>query len=99
MIDFLRDTDVLIMDTQFDAEEYRQHAGWGHGCLDAVVELALQAEVRTLCLFHYDPDHNDAKISQMLAHARRVVANHKGKLKVKAAREGMTIELPAGAQA
>ena len=99
MVDFLRDTDVLIMDTQFDAEEYRQHTGWGHGCLDAVVELALRAEVRTLCLFHYDPDHDDARISQMLAHARQIVAARKGKLHVEAAREGMTIELPATARA
>ena len=37
MIDFLRGTDVLIMDTQYDAEEYKHHTGWGHGCLDDVV--------------------------------------------------------------
>ena len=71
MIDFLRGADVLIMDTQFDTEEYQQHTGWGHGCLDDVVALALQAEVKKLFLFHHDPNHDDAKISQMLAHARQ----------------------------
>ena len=71
LIDFLRGTDVLIMDTQYDAEEYKRHTGWGHGCLDDVVALALEAEVKTLFLFHHDPNHDDAKISQMLAHARQ----------------------------
>ena len=95
LIDFLRGTDVLIMDTQYDAEEYKRHTGWGHGCLDDVVALALEAEVKTLFLFHHDPNHDDTKVSQMLAHARKLVAIRKGKLQVEAAREGVTVELPA----
>jgi len=94
MIDFVRGTDVLIMDTQFDAEEYQQHTGWGHGCVDAVVTLALHAEVKTLFLFHHDPNHDDKKVSQMLAHARKLIAGRKGGLRVEAASEGMTVELP-----
>jgi ribonuclease BN (tRNA processing enzyme) len=95
MIEFLRGSDLAIMDTQYDAEEYKEHTGWGHGCLDDVVALALEAEVRTLFLFHHDPDHDDAKVSQMLAHAREIVAARNGKLHVEAAREGVTVELPA----
>ena len=98
MLNFLRGTDVLIMDTQFDAEEYQQHTGWGHGCLDAVVALALQAKVKTLFLFHHDPNHDDKKVSQMLAHARKLVASSKGALKVRAAREGMVVDFPAAAR-
>jgi phosphoribosyl 1,2-cyclic phosphodiesterase len=93
--DFLRGTDVLIMDTQYDAEEYKQHTGWGHGCLDDVVALALEAEVKRLFLFHHDPNHDDAKVTRMLAHARKLVKGRKGKLQVEAAREGATVELSA----
>jgi ribonuclease BN (tRNA processing enzyme) len=89
MIDFLRGTDVLIMDTQFDTREYQQHTGWGHGCLDDVVALALEAEVKQLFMFHHDPNHDDAKVTQMLTHARELVAARKGKLHVEAAREGV----------
>ena len=99
LIDFLRGTDVLIMDTQYDAEEYQRHTGWGHGCLDDVVALALAAEVKTLFLFHHDPNHDDAKVSQMLAHARKLVAARQGKLQVEAAREGVTVEMPAAVRA
>jgi len=94
MIAFLRGTDVLIMDSQYDSEEYEHHTGWGHGCVDDVVELALQADVKRLFLFHHDPNHDDVKISQMVEGARRLVAERKGTLVVEAAREGAAVELP-----
>ena len=97
LVEFCRGVDVLIMDTQYDSHEYQAHAGWGHGCLDEVVSLALQAEVGQLFLFHHDPDHDDAKVRQMTEHARRLVAEKRGRLKVDAAREGLAVELPVRA--
>lgn len=94
LIDFLRCVDVLIMDAQYDRPEYQRHIGWGHGCLDEVVALALEAEVKRLFLFHHDPDHDDAKIDQMVADARQMVAARKGALQIDAAREGLTVQLP-----
>jgi len=94
MIDFLRDVDLLILDSQYDSEEYQEHLGWGHGCVDDSVTLALQAGVKQLSLFHHDPDHDDKRIAGLVRHARQLVAKQKGQLKVDAAREGMTIKLP-----
>jgi phosphoribosyl 1,2-cyclic phosphodiesterase len=93
MIEFIRDADVLILDSQYDRAEYKRHIGWGHGCVDDSVALALTAGVKKLCLFHHDSDHNDKKIDTFLKYARQLVAKAKGKLKVEAAREGMTIKL------
>lgn len=93
--EFIRDADVVISDAQYDAEEYRAHVGWGHSCVDDVVELAMKAGVKELFLFHHDPDHDDQKIAQMLAHARSLVAAKGSQLKVEAARERMTVTLPA----
>jgi phosphoribosyl 1,2-cyclic phosphodiesterase len=93
LLGFVRGADVLIMDAQYDREEYRRHVGWGHGCVDEVVALALEAGVQRLFLFHHDPDHDDARISQMAAHARQLVARQKAALKVEAAREGLELEL------
>ena len=94
MIEFLRDVDLLILDSQYDSKEYQQHLGWGHGCVDDSVALALQAGVKQLSLFHHDPDHDDKRIDGLVKHARQLVAKQKGKLRVDAAREGMTIQLP-----
>jgi phosphoribosyl 1,2-cyclic phosphodiesterase len=96
LADFLRGTDVLIMDSQYDASEYADHVGWGHGCLDDVVALALAAEVKHLFLFHHDPSHNDAKVEEMTAHARRIVRDHQACLEVDAAREGLAVQLGGG---
>jgi phosphoribosyl 1,2-cyclic phosphodiesterase len=93
MIEFLRGTDVLILDSQYDSVEYKQHAGWGHGCVDDSVELALRANVKRLFLFHHEPDHSDKQMDALLKHARKLVTKQKVKLQVDAAREGMVIEL------
>jgi phosphoribosyl 1,2-cyclic phosphodiesterase len=93
MLDFVRDADVLILDSQYDRAEYKKHTGWGHGCVDDSVALALKAGVKKLILFHHDPDHNDRKVDAFLKHARALVKKQNGKLKVEAAREGMTIQL------
>jgi phosphoribosyl 1,2-cyclic phosphodiesterase len=94
LIEFLRDVDVLILDSQYDSAEHKKHLGWGHGCVDDSVLLALRARVKQLYLFHHDPDHDDKKIDDLLKHARQVVRKRNGKLKVDAAREMQAIELP-----
>lgn len=99
MIEFIRGAEALILDAQYDAEEYPSHAGWGHGSVESAVELALRAGVRTLFLFHHDPDHDDAKVDSMVASAREQVARSGGRLAVEAAREGLKVELAALRQA
>jgi phosphoribosyl 1,2-cyclic phosphodiesterase len=95
LVDFIRDSEVLIMDTQYDCEEYKQYVGWGHGCVNDVVSLALDADVKQLFLFHHDPNHDDEKVRKMEAAARDQVESLKRSLRVQAAREGATVELPA----
>jgi phosphoribosyl 1,2-cyclic phosphodiesterase len=95
MVDFLRGVDVLIMDAQYDAEEYRAHVGWGHGCVDDVVNLALEAGVKKLLLFHHDPDHDDRKVGAMAAAAAEQARASGAGLQVEAAREGDTFSIGA----
>ena len=93
MIDFVSGVDVLILDSQYDRAEYEAHIGWGHGCVDDSVALALKAGVKKLVLFHHDPNHSDKKVDSFVAYARRLVAQARGKLIVEAAHEGMTLKL------
>jgi phosphoribosyl 1,2-cyclic phosphodiesterase len=95
MIQFLKNSDVLIMDAQYDRQEYAEHVGWGHACVDDVVALALKAGVKRLFLFHHDPEHDDAKITRMVQAARKLVKASKASLQVDAAREGQAVELAA----
>jgi phosphoribosyl 1,2-cyclic phosphodiesterase/CheY-like chemotaxis protein len=90
LIEFIRNADVLIIDSQYDCAEYELHAGWGHACVDDVAALATRAGVKQLFLFHHDPTHNDERVSRMLAHARQIVGSG---THVEAAREGLEVVL------
>jgi phosphoribosyl 1,2-cyclic phosphodiesterase/DNA-binding NarL/FixJ family response regulator len=93
LIEFIRDCDVVIMDSQYDGVEYKSHIGWGHTCVDDAVALAVIAKVKKLFLFHHDPDHDDAKVDSMAEWARELVAIHGSSLEVEAAREGVEVTL------
>jgi phosphoribosyl 1,2-cyclic phosphodiesterase/FixJ family two-component response regulator len=94
LADFARGSDILILDAQYDAVEYESHVGWGHSCVEDSVMFAIEANVKRLFLFHHDPDHNDEKISRLVASGREVVAEKGSDLIVEAAREGLEIVLP-----
>lgn len=91
LVQFLHDVDVLILDTQYTADEYKHRAGWGHGCLPDSVKLAIEAGVRRLLLFHHDPSHDDQQIDQMVASARALAGG--AHIKIDAASETQPISL------
>jgi phosphoribosyl 1,2-cyclic phosphodiesterase len=92
-VNFIRGADILILDAQYDADEYRAHAGWGHSSVDDAVDLALRGEVQQLHLFHHDPSHNDEKIDALLDQARQMAAHRGSSLQIEAAREGAVLAL------
>jgi phosphoribosyl 1,2-cyclic phosphodiesterase len=93
VVEFIRDADIVIGDTQYDRVEYPARLGWGHTCADDAVELAIRAGVKHLFLFHHDPDHHDEKMVSMISEAEQRVAAAGAHLIVSAAREGAEIVL------
>lgn len=93
VVDFLRGAEVVIADSQYDALEYPSRRGWGHTCADDTVALAARAGAKRVYLFHHDPDHDDAKIEQMVEHAQEIGRKNGGTIIVAAAREGETLTL------
>ena len=75
VIEFARDTDVLIHDAQYLESEYASAAnprkGWGHSTVESATEVAKKAGVKRLVLFHHEPTHDDRCIDQILRLARR----------------------------
>jgi phosphoribosyl 1,2-cyclic phosphodiesterase len=93
LVEFLRDTDVLILDAQYTDEEYQTHVGWGHGSISSVVSLAAEADVKRLLLFHHDPNHDDAMVDRMVEKARMQIAQTGKSITVEAAQEGSELIL------
>ena len=77
----------MIYDCTYTDEEYPAHRDWGHSTWQEGVRLADAARVKTLVLFHHDPEHDDAFMDQIAADADRA---RPGTL---VAREGMVLTL------
>ena len=92
LIAFIQGVDLLILDTQYTAEEYALRRGWGHGSLPESVDLALAANVRELALYHHDPAHSDIQIDAMVAMARQRAAGTA--LVINGAAEGNVLTFP-----
>ena len=95
LVEFIRDSDVLIHDSQYLVEEYVTKIGWGHSFNLFAVELALQAGVNRCVLFHHDPMREDDEIDQTAEACREHIRRSGASLECIPAAEGMVIELQA----
>ena len=65
VVTLARNADLLIHDAQYSPDELKDKKGWGHSSWEQAVEVAKQAGVKKLALFHHDPEHNDAFLQNM----------------------------------
>lgn len=91
----LQGADVLIHDAQYTPEQYRQKRGWGHSCFVDTVDLAIDAGVKSLYLYHHDPSATDDALHALYEEALAVIADRGSRLVCHLAREGLTVELGA----
>ena len=92
-VKFVGGADLLIHDAMYTPDEIKSHAGWGHSTYAEAVELAKEAGVRQLALFHHEPEHTDAAMDVVTETAQEIAARGGGKVKIVAAAEGMRIAL------
>lgn len=90
-VEFVRGASVLVHDTMYRADEYRNFVGWGHSTYEDAVELALDAAVDQLVLFHHHPERTDDEVDRCVANCRALVQARGARLDVIAAAEGMTL--------
>jgi len=90
---FIEGADLYIGEAQYTDEEYPQRIGWGHSSISATVNVALEAEVRALALFHHDPLHDDEAVASMAQTAHHLIQQRGSNIQCFAAREGQVLEL------
>lgn len=93
LVEFARGAAVLVHDTMFTAQEYDAFVGWGHSTYEEAVELAIDAEVEKLVLFHHRPERTDDEVDQCVASCRALIASKRARLEVVAAAEGMSLKV------
>lgn len=69
---FAHGASCLIYDATFTPDEYEsKYRGWGHSTWQAGTKIAQRAGVRKLLLSHFNPDHSDQTIREILRLARK----------------------------
>ena len=92
-IEFMKNADLLVADAQYLDEEYPLKIGWGHPRATTVVDLALQAGVKRLALFHHDPMESDDHVNRKLELCRERAKHHRVDIDIFAARELVEIKI------
>jgi len=63
--------DLLLHDSQYFADEYAAHIGWGHSSLPQTLAFAEATAVRRLVTFHHDPSHSDTALDKLHSNLRK----------------------------
>ncbi|HXV42937.1 MAG TPA: MBL fold metallo-hydrolase [Anaerolineae bacterium] len=90
---FYANADVLIFDAMFSVRESFVKEDWGHSSALIGADIAKEANVKRLILFHHDPASSDAEIMRVLQETKEYLGHRRGVPEVIVAQEGMEIEL------
>ena len=92
-VELFRGTELLIHDAQYTDEEYTRTRGWGHSTFSETVDMAIEAGVKRLGLFHHDPDRSDDALDELFEICRKRITAAGSNLECFLATEGMTLEI------
>jgi ribonuclease BN (tRNA processing enzyme) len=71
--EFSAGADLLIHDGEYTEEEYRHVKTWGHSVYKTALQLALEAGVKQLGLFHLNQDRTDKDVDQMVNACKEII--------------------------
>lgn len=94
-VEFFKDADVLIFDSQYTSKESFEKLHWGHSSANTGIDIAVKSNVKKLIFFHHEPTYNDKHLDQIYKEViqyRNMVAK-KLDLELIAAYEGLEINL------
>jgi phosphoribosyl 1,2-cyclic phosphodiesterase len=70
ILGLIEGADLVIYDSTYTDEEFPSRIGWGHSTWQEGVRLCRAAKVKSLAIFHHDPDHEDEFMARVEAQAR-----------------------------
>jgi phosphoribosyl 1,2-cyclic phosphodiesterase len=92
-VNYLHGVDVLIHDAQYTEDDMPHKHGWGHSLISQVRQLASDAEVGTLVMFHHDPDRSDSELDEIQIENEKYLKSHRAPTRSVCAAEGVSIHL------
>jgi phosphoribosyl 1,2-cyclic phosphodiesterase len=92
-VNFLHGVDVLIHDAQYTEVDMPHKHGWGHSLISQVRQLAIDAEIGALVMFHHDPDRTDNELDEIQIENEKHLKSNRAPARSVVAAEGMQIKL------
>ncbi len=65
LIEFIKDTDLLIYDATYDDLTLHKYKGWGHSTWQEAVRIGEKAQVKHIGIFHHDPSNTDKQLDKL----------------------------------
>lgn len=93
LIEFCKNTELLIHDTMYSPEDYQYRRNWGHSCSQSVAYFAALAQVKQLMFFHYEPDYSDEMLFELCSRTSELVHSLDENIECIPARQNLTIEI------
>ncbi len=72
VLELIDHADMVIYDSTYTDEEFKEKVGWGHSTWQEGVRLAKLANVKRLAIFHHDPYHDDIFMDGVAEEAKRL---------------------------
>ena len=92
-VDFSAGADLLIHDSEYTPKEYQTFIEWGHSDYTDVLQLAREAGVKKLGLFHINQERTDQQMDDMVDACRQYIAEQGLKFECVGVASDMTFKL------
>jgi len=70
---FITDADLVFHDAEFTPGEYPSKRGWGHSDYTEVIDMAINARVKKLGLFHLNQERIDTEMDNIVTQCRQII--------------------------
>jgi phosphoribosyl 1,2-cyclic phosphodiesterase len=91
--EFVAGADLLIADGQYTQEEYETKVGWGHTSVPVLLNVAHNAKVKQVAVYHHDPMHTDSFLDELSSSFLHKYQDLEPRMDIFWAREGLTLAI------
>ncbi|HUV49649.1 MAG TPA: MBL fold metallo-hydrolase [Anaerolineae bacterium] len=92
-LEFSSGADLLIHDAEYTPDDYENYIGWGHSEYTRVLDLAFEAGVKKLGLFHLNQERTDREMDDIVKKCNTIIAERGENLECFGVSSDMTFEL------
>jgi len=92
-VKFSSGADLLIHDAEYTPEEYKTFIDWGHSVYTDVLNLAFEAGVKKVGLFHLNQERTDREMNKIVKNCSKIIADKSNNMECFAVGCDMTFEL------